>query len=151
MADVGVRALGPADKAAWRGLWGGYQQHFGGCVPEDVCDRTWAQLLDETVPLHGLLAEVNAKPCGLVHYSITPFAWTASPVCFLQDLFVEEGGRGSGAGRALVQAVYQRAEAAGASNVFWLADMADERLCRFYATIAVQTPYVRFMQKPWNW
>jgi GNAT superfamily N-acetyltransferase len=151
MADVIVRPAEAADEAAWRRLWCGFQAHFGGAVPGGVSTRTWQMLLDSASPLHGLLAEAGGPVCGLVHYSFTPFAWTASPVCFLQDLYVDETARGSGAGRALVEGVYEAAAAAGAANVFWLVDPADEPLKLFYARLAVETPFVRFMQKPWEW
>ena len=151
MADVTVRPPCAADEGDWRRLWDGFQAHFGGAVPADVSARTWQLLLDDTAPIYGLLAEAGGVPCGIAHYSFTPFSWTASPVCFLQDLYVDETARGSGAGRALVEGVYAAAAAAGAANVFWLADAEDEPLKRFYGRIAVETPFVRFMQKPWDW
>ena len=151
MADVIVRPLEASDESAWRALWQGFQQHFSGAVPPAVSRQAWDMLLDPAQPLHGLIAARKDDPCGLVHYSFTPFAWTASPVCFLQDLYVDDAVRGSGAGRALVRAVYEAAEAAGASNVFWLSDAHDERLKAFYRSVAVETPFVRFMQKPWAW
>lgn len=151
MADVIVRALEAADQQVWRSLWQGFQTHFGGAVPPEVTGKTWDTLLDSVEPLNGLVAIKAGRPCGIVHFSFTPFAWTASPVCFLQDLYVDESARGSGAGRALVQGVYEAAQARGAANVFWLADAADERLLQFYRGIAVETPFVRFMQKPWAW
>lgn len=151
MADVIVRPPRAADEAGWQLLWRGFQTHFGGTVPAEVSARTWHLLLDDAAPLHALLAEAEGAPCGMVHYSFTPFSWTASPVCFLQDLYVDEAARGSGAGRALVEGIYVAAAAAGAANVFWLVDAEDEPLKRFYGRIAVETPYVRFMQKPWDW
>ena len=151
MADVIVRPLAAADEASWRALWQGFQHHFGGVVPRDVTGRTWGKILDPAEALNGLLAILDNRACGMVHFSYTPFAWTASPVCFLQDLYVDETARGSGAGRALVEGVYEAAKATGAANVFWLADAHDERLKDFYRSVAIETPFVRFMQKPWDW
>ncbi len=151
MADVIVRPPEASDEQDWRALWQGFQTHFGGAIPAQASAQTWRLLLDQSAPLHSLLAIAGGRACGLVHYSFTPFAWTATPVCFLQDLYVDESARGLGAGRALVQGVYDAAQAAGAANVFWLADVKDNRLLQFYRTIALETPYVRFMQKPWAW
>lgn len=151
MADVTVRPPCAADETAWWRLWSGFQAHFGGNVPDAISTRTWQLVLDGNSPLHGLLAEAGGSVYGMVHYSFTPFAWTASPVCFLQDLYVAEAARGTGAGRALVEGVYEAAAAAGAANVFWLADPADEPLKLFYSRLAIETPFVRFMQKPWDW
>ena len=46
--------------------------------------------------------------------------WTVGDYCYLQDLFVAEGARKAGLGRALIEAVYPEARAAGASRVHWL-------------------------------
>lgn len=146
-----VRPLQADDEQPWLALWQGFQDHFAGAVPPAVSRQTWGVLLDASQPLHGLLAIADGQACGLVHYSFTPFAWTASPVCFLQDLFVDETARGSGVGRALAQGVYAAAQAGGAANVFWLANAANERLLQFYRGIALETPFVRFIQKPWAW
>lgn len=151
MADVTVRPPTPGDEVDWRRLWACFQAHFGGTVPDDVTRRTWSKLLAADEAIYALVATSRGKVCGIVHYSLTPFAWTASPVCFLQDLYVDPEARGSGAGRALVEGVYAAAELSGAANVFWLAALDDEPLMTFYRRIAVETPFVRFMQKPWQW
>ncbi len=140
-----------ADRPAWDALWAGYQQHFNGCVPADVSERSWGMMVDPASGLECLVAQADGAPCGFVHYSFTQFAWTAGPLCFLQDLYVNQAARGHGAGRALVEAVYEAATHVGAANVFWLGNVHDDNLKAFYRQIAVETPYVRFMQKPWAW
>jgi GNAT superfamily N-acetyltransferase len=39
---------------------------------------------------------------------------------YLQDLFVADSARGLGLGRALIEAVYEKAKADGCSRVHWL-------------------------------
>jgi ribosomal protein S18 acetylase RimI-like enzyme len=43
--------------------------------------------------------------------------WTTSEDCWLEDLFVRAGARGSGLGRALVDAAVERARARGCGRI----------------------------------
>ncbi|MDE2746074.1 MAG: GNAT family N-acetyltransferase [Chloroflexota bacterium] len=60
-----------------------------------------------------LIAERDGEPLGMAlffpHYS----TWTGTPVLYLEDLFVKQEARGSGAGFALMQALAEIAEARG--------------------------------------
>jgi GNAT superfamily N-acetyltransferase len=51
-----------------------------------------------------LLAETAGRPCGLATLFEAYSSWRGAPTLMIHDLFVEEAGRGSGAGRALVAA-----------------------------------------------
>jgi GNAT superfamily N-acetyltransferase len=146
-----VRPVAAADRDGWLELWAGYQAHFGGRVPEEASAATFRLFLEPESALSCLVAERARILVGFAHVSTTPFAWTGSPVLFLQDLFVAEEGRGAGVGRRLLAAVRAEAEARGAANVFWVCDARDERLMRFYRGLAVETPFVRFMGAPWPW
>ena len=75
---------------------------------------------------HGLLAVAGGVPVGLAHYIFHRHGWQIEDVCYLQDLYVAPEARGTGAGRALIEAVYAAADAAGRPNVYWLT-AGDER------------------------
>jgi hypothetical protein len=63
----------------------------------------------------GVAGNIVIRPVGKFHRS----SWTPGNYCYLWDLFVAESARGLGSGRAL-EAVYDKAETAGASRVHWL-------------------------------
>ena len=65
-------------------------------------------------------AYVDGKLTGIVQYLYHRSTWTPGNYCYLQDLFVAESGRGHGVGRALIEAVYEKAKADGCSRVHWL-------------------------------
>ena len=65
---------------------------------------------------HGLLALRDDAPVGLAHYIFHRHGWHVADVCYLQDLFVAPEARGDGVGRALIEAVYAEADAAGAAG-----------------------------------
>lgn len=60
-----------------------------------------------------LIAERDGEPLGMALYFPHYSTWTGTPVLYLEDLFVKEEARGTGAGFALMQALAQIAEARG--------------------------------------
>src|SRR5262249_35969301 len=79
---------------------------------------------------------VDGKLLGIVHYIYHRSCWTIGDYCYLQDLFVAEGARKLGLGRALIEAVYEAARAAGASRVHWLTHETNAVARRLYDTPA---------------
>lgn len=144
-----VRPVAAADRPQWFELWHSWQRHMGGAVPDATSEEAWIKLQEPGSGLHCVVAEVSERLRGFAIFSITPFAWTGSPVVFLQDLFVGEVARGMGVGEALLMGVYDFADSQGASNVFWFVDEDDARLQGFYDRHATRTPYLRYMRKPW--
>jgi GNAT superfamily N-acetyltransferase len=47
-------------------------------------------------------------------------AWKVENVCYLQDLYADPDVRGTGIGRALIEAVYAEADAPARPRVYWL-------------------------------
>lgn len=147
-----VRKAAEKDRAQWMLLWREWQAHMHGAVPAEVSARSFDMILDESSRLSSLLAfDSSGHAVGFANISTTPFAWTGGPIVFLQDLFVSDAWRGSGAGRALMDAVYAEADNIGAAQVFWFVGEADTRLQGFYQSLGMRTPYLRFMRKPWAW
>jgi GNAT superfamily N-acetyltransferase len=54
-----------------------------------------------------------------VHYLYHRSTTMQEPICYLQDLFTLPTLRGKSIGRSLIEAVYERARAAGATRVYW--------------------------------
>ena len=80
---------------------------------------TWSRFFDNYEPVHALVAEREGEIIGLVHYLYHRNTAMLGPTCYLQDLFTAPAARGCGAGRALIEAVYERAKEAGAGRVYW--------------------------------
>lgn len=66
------------------------------------------------------LAEFDGKVTGFVACVIHEGTWFTQPVCYLEDLFVEENARGVGAGKALIMRVCDEAREAGWAKVYWV-------------------------------
>lgn len=145
MSGVVVRPLRAADEAEWRRLWTGYLAFYETSVPEDVYVGTFARLLSPDEPeMHALVAERDGALVGLVHYIFHRHCWRLDDVTYLQDLYVDPEVRGTGAGRALIEAVYAAADAAGKPSVYWLTQEFNYRGRMLYDRIGVKSPFIRY-------
>lgn len=142
-----VRPLRPEDEAEWRRLWTGYLTFYETAVPEEVYRATFARLLSsDDHEYHGLIAERDGRPVGLTHYLFHRHCWRIENVVYLQDLYVDPEVRGSGAGRALIEAVYAAADAAGCPMVYWLTQEFNATARQLYDRIAKITPFIKYQR-----
>ena len=144
MTQTAIRPLEQKDEADWRRLWTGYLAFYETTRPESVYATTWARLFDPAEPVHGLLATRDGAAIGLVHYLFHRHTWYEADICYLQDLYTDPAVRGSGAGRALIEAVYAAAEAAGACSVYWTTQRFNRAGRDLYDRIGRQTPFIKY-------
>lgn len=112
-----IRPLAGEDRAAWEALWSGYLAVFDE-DPAAVTETTWARLTDPSEPVHAIGLFRDGDLLGIAQYVLHRHTWTVGDLCFLADLFTRAGARGCGIGTALVEAVFERARAAGAICVY---------------------------------
>lgn len=145
MPDIIIRTLRAQDEADWRRLWTGYLDYYETKVPEVVYATTFARLLgDDPLDFNGVIAEVDGQPMGLAHYLFHRHCWKVENVCYLQDLYVDPAARGTGLGRALIEAVYAAADANGTPAVYWLTQDFNATGRRLYDRIGKLTPFIRY-------
>lgn len=84
------------------------------------------------------LAEIDGKVVGLALWFLTYSTWTGKPTLYLEDLFVEEVARGSGAGIALFRALAAEAKARDCGRMDWAVLDWNENAKRFYTHIGGQ-------------
>ncbi len=143
-----VRPLEAADEADWRRLWTGYLDFYETALPEAVYASSFARMLSGAASeFHGLIAEVDGKPCGLAHYLFHRHGWRIENVCYLQDLYVDHALRGRGVGRALIEAVYAAADTAGAPSVYWLTQQFNAAARQLYDRIGTVTPFIKYARR----
>ncbi|MBN7762337.1 GNAT family N-acetyltransferase [Nitratireductor aquibiodomus] len=148
MTEITIRPLARSDEPEWCRLWTAYLEFYNTSVPEEVYATTWERLFDDgDYEPNGLIAEVDGKPVGLVHYMFHRTCWTVGNNCYLQDLYADPAIRGKGIGRALIEAVYEKADAAGAANVYWMTQDFNETARKLYDRIAKLTPFIKYQRK----
>lgn len=144
-ALINIRPVRAADEADWRRLWTGYLEFYETSVTEEVYQSSFQRLLsDNPQEFHGLIAEIDGKPVGLVHYLFHRHMWRVENTCYLQDLYADPDVRGTGVGRALIEAVYAAADAAGSPSVYWLTQEFNYKGRMLYDRIGVKTPFIRY-------
>lgn len=142
-----VRPLVAGDEAEWRRLWTGYLEFYETSVPEEVYQTYFQRLLgDNPQDFRGLVAEADGKLVGLTHYLFHRHGWRIENVVYLQDLYVDPDARGTGAGRALIEAVYAAADAAGCPSVYWLTQDFNATARQLYDRIATVTPFIKYQR-----
>ena len=143
--SLDIRPLEARDREEWLLLWQGYLDFYETSVPDDVTNETWRRIIDPAGPIHGLGAfDASGRLIGIVHYLFHPVTWSLTERCYLEDLFVSPEARGSGAGRALIEAVYRAADAAGADQVYWLTAQSNATARKLYDRVGQATPFMKY-------
>ena len=114
-----VRDAEPNDQAAWRHLWIGYNSFYDAPITDEVTDRTWQRIINPASPIFARLAVTTDKVVGFSVSVLHEGTWTISPICYLEDLFVDPSKRGHGVGRLLIQDLVDRAKSNGWSRLYW--------------------------------
>jgi GNAT superfamily N-acetyltransferase len=108
----------------------------------EITTTTWSRFFDADEPMHALIAESSRAVLGLVHFLYHRSTISIAPVCYLQDLFTCESARGRGIGRALIGAVYERAQADGASRVYWQTHETNSVAMKLYDQMAQKSGFI---------
>ncbi len=144
---VEVRPIAEPDRAAWEPLWHGYQEFYGVALSDEVTDTLWSRLVDPADGPHGLVALADDQVVGIVHFHQQRSSWLVEDRIYLQDLFVSPPARGTGAGRALIEAVYDAADRAGLSEVYWLTEESNATARVLYDRVATMRPFVKYVHR----
>ena len=143
---VKIRDISPSDHEQWLPLWDGYNAFYGRsgptALPTEITATTWKRFFDDDEPMHALVAELDGRLVGLTHYLFHRSTTLLAPICYLQDLFTVPEMRRTGVGRALIEAVYQRAELAGSTRVYWQTHETNLVARRLYDRVAERSGFV---------
>lgn len=147
MSSITIRPIQPDDYAQWAELWRGYLTFYETTLPEDVYRSSFDRILgDDPRDFNGMLALDGDRPVGLVHYLFHRHGWKVEEVCYLQDLFTLPDIRGRGVGRALIEAVYDAADAYGAPSVYWLTQDFNASARILYDQVGTLTPFIKYQR-----
>jgi GNAT superfamily N-acetyltransferase len=135
-----IRRVALSDYDQWLPLWDGYNAFYERAGPTalapEITAMTWARFFDAYEPVHALVAERDDQLIGLVHFLYHRSTTAIAPLCYLQDLFTSQAARGGGVGRALIEAVYHHADAAGSPRVYWQTHETNATARRLYDHVA---------------
>lgn len=141
-----IRELLKEDRPGWEHLWGGYLDFYEAKMEPVTIEVTWSRFLDPAEPMMALVAvDTGAHDLiGLAHCIFHRGTWAVGDFCYLEDLFVTPGARGQGVGRALIEAVYSRADERKCERVYWLTHETNAVARRLYDQVAVNNGFIQY-------
>ena len=146
--SIQVRPLQKADEPTWLSLWSQYNEFYKRTVPADATSTSFARFLDSANPRMYAAVAVDSssdKVVGFVHWYPHPSTSSIEEVVYLHDLFVEPNIRNKGAGRALIEHVYQHSkETLKAHHVYWHTQIFNHRAQLLYVNVADRTDFVMY-------
>lgn len=144
-----IRDVTQQDRPGWERLWAGYIAFYRSSVPSEVTGTTFARFLDANEPMFCLVADDDDthELVGLVNCVIHRGTWSISNLCYLEDLFTIEKARGKGVGRALIEAVYARADALGCERVYWLTHETNAPARKLYDQVATNAGFIQYRRE----
>lgn len=141
-----VRPVNKFDYEAWLPLWDGYNAFYGRqditALDSTITRTTWARFFIDHEPVHAFVAEQNGQLIGLVHYIFHRSTTRLTDVCYLQDLYVNKDLRGAGVGRQLIKAVYDAAQTAGSTRVYWQTQDSNTTARTLYEKVAKHLGFI---------
>ena len=139
---VAIRKIVDADFDQWKPLWDGYNAFYKRQLDQQITVTTWSRFFDPSEPVYALVAERGGRIVGLVHYLFHRSTSMIGLNCYLQDLFTDETMRGSGVGRALIEAVYRKAREHGAERVYWQTHETNAIAMKLYDQVAERSGFI---------
>lgn len=146
MSEITIRPLTASDQAAWEPLWQGYLTFYKASLTPDITATTFARLTGGSEPMGGFVALREGKLIGIVHWVVHRSTWNTKDICYLQDLFTTPDARGTGAGRALIEAVRQMAQARGCFRVYWQTHESNDQARALYDKVADKSGFIVYRQ-----
>jgi GNAT superfamily N-acetyltransferase len=143
MSMIEISPLRPSERGRWNELWSAYQRFYEVDLPAEVSESSWQRI--HAGRIHGLGArDSTGRLIGIAHFLYHEDSWSTAPACYLQDLYVDETARGSGCGRALIEAVNAAARAAAANGPYWLTHESNTVARRLYDRLARHQGFLQY-------
>lgn len=140
-----VRKIEPRDEPRWRELWDAYTRFYEREPAELLTRHTWQRILDPQAPIHAMVAEIGPTIVGIANYVIHENTSAMSPVCYLQDLFVDPAHRGSDVGRALIDALVVEMQRNGWARLYWNTRRDNAPARALYDQYTEESGFVRYV------
>jgi ribosomal protein S18 acetylase RimI-like enzyme len=120
--------------AAFRSWWGKDEPTL------EQIRATTALLIDDPNTEFLLAAPGDGTPAaGVCQLRYRLSVWTGADDCWLEDLYVDESARGTGLGRALVKAAFERARVRGCRRIELDVNETNTDAIAFYESLGFTT------------
>lgn len=144
--SVRVRRLADRDRSDWQRLFRGYIEFYQATLSDEQIALTWDRLMAADADFHVCFVAVDDHdvPFGIAHVLFHRSTWSPTHYCYLEDLFVDPSVRGTGAGRALIEATYREADTRGATRTYWTTQEFNTTARALYDRVAAKSPFIQY-------
>ena len=140
-----VRPIEVRDEARWRVLWDGYCRFYEREPSESIANHAWRRIIDPASALDAIVAEHSSGVIGIANYIIHDNTATLTPVCYLQDLFVDPGERAHGVGKQLIDWLVAAMARNGWSRLYWNTKENNYRARGLYDKYTPHSGFLRYV------
>jgi len=132
-----IRLATSDDAADVARLIAGFRDWHGRDEPSDASIEASVRRLIDDPDTEYLLG--GDPPAGVLQLRFRHSVWTGTDDAHLEDVFVDDGARGSGLGRDLVEAALRRARERGCARIVLDANEANEPALRLYRSVGFES------------
>jgi len=143
-SGVVVRPIEPGDHEAWERLFHAYRTFYEYDEQQDVVDRVWDWINDDTHETDALVALLDDEIVGFAHHREFARPSSGKRGLYLDDLFTDPSVRGKGVGRALITRLGEMAQERGFNKVRWITAEDNHTAQRLYDDMAEKTTWVTY-------
>lgn len=141
-----IRPIQARDEPRWRELWDGYTRFYEREPNETITRHTWARILNPASPIHAIVAEQGGEGViGIAIYVIHENTSTLTPVCYLQDLYVDPKSRAGGVGKQLIDWLLAETRRQGWSRLYWATKETNYRARGLYDKYTPHSGFLRYV------
>ena len=140
-----VRPAVAADEPRWRELFDAYTRFYEREPDDAIAKHAWARIHDPGSPVFAAVAELDGRVVGIANYLLHESTGSFHPVCYLQDLFVDQQARGAGIGRQLIDWLVAEMKARKWSRLYWSTRENNYRARALYDRYTPHSGFLRYV------
>jgi GNAT superfamily N-acetyltransferase len=146
---VKIRRIEARDERRWRELFAQYTRFYEREPDEAITRHVWSRIMDPAAPVYAIVAENDIDGViGIANYLLHESTGSLTPVCYLQDLFVDPAMRGDGIGKALIDRLVAETAAQGWSRLYWSTKENNYRARALYDKYTPHSGFLRYVLLP---
>jgi GNAT superfamily N-acetyltransferase len=146
---VKIRRIEARDEPRWRELFAQYTRFYEREPDEAITRHVWSRIMDPAAPVYAIVAENDIDGViGIANYLLHESTGSLTPVCYLQDLFVDPAMRGEGVGKALIDSLVAETAAQGWSRLYWSTKENNYRARALYDKYTPHSGFLRYVLLP---
>ena len=124
----------------------GYCRFYERDLSGPITDFTWKRILDASSPVDAIVAEDAAQGViGICNYILHENTWSLTPVCYLEDLFVDPNCRAVGVGKQMIDWLVAEMKTQGWSRVYWNTKENNYRARGLYDKFTPHSGFLRYV------